>query len=108
LSDEIQKSTSISTLRYTYPVVYMGSYRGNYSEYDGSHPAVDIRAPIGTPVLAMANGVVVKVRNGENGNGKSVVIRHDKIEINGIEETLYSGYEHLSEIFAIEGTKIKK
>lgn len=40
---------------------HMGSYRGNYTEYDGSHPAV-IRAPIGTPVVSIANGVVVKVK----------------------------------------------
>jgi len=46
LSDTLQQTTSASILRYTYPVVYMGSYRGNYIEYDGSHPAVDIRAPI--------------------------------------------------------------
>jgi len=46
LSDSLQKTAAASILRYTYPVVYMGSYRGNHTEYDGSHCAVDIRAPI--------------------------------------------------------------
>ncbi|MCK9271990.1 peptidoglycan DD-metalloendopeptidase family protein [Candidatus Gracilibacteria bacterium] len=94
--------------RYTYPVLYMGSYRLNYQEYDGSHPAVDIRAPIGTPVLSIANGVVIKVKNTETGDGKYVVIRHDNVNHNGTIQSLYSGYEHLSDIFAVEGTKIKK
>ena len=108
LSDTLQKTTAANILRYEYPVVYMGSYRGNYTEYDGSHPAVDIRAPIGTPVVSIANGVVVKVKNTETGDGKYVIIRHDNVDINGIKETLYSGYEHLSEIIAVEGTKIKR
>jgi murein DD-endopeptidase MepM/ murein hydrolase activator NlpD len=108
LADTLQKTKSASVLRYVYPVVYMGSYRGNYTEYDGSHAAVDIRAPIGTPVVSIANGVVVKVKNLETGDGKYVIIRHDNVEINGVKETLYSGYEHLSEIIAIEGNKIKR
>lgn len=108
LSDTLQKTTTASILRYTYPVVYMGSYRGNYTEYDGSHPAVDIRAPIGTPIVSIANGVVIKVKNTESGDGKYVIIRHDNVDIDGGKETLYSGYEHLSEIVAIEGTKIKR
>lgn len=108
LADTIQKTTSASILRYEYPVVYMGSYRGNYTEYDGSHGAVDIRAPIGTPVVSIANGVVIKVKNTETGDGKYVIIRHDSVDIDGTKETLYSGYEHLSEIIAVEGTKIKR
>ncbi len=108
LSDSLQKTTSATILRYTYPVVYMGSYRGNYAEYDGSHAGVDIRAPIGTPVLSVANGVVVKVKDTDTGDGKYVIIRHDNVDMNGVKETLYSGYEHLSEIIAIEGTKIKR
>lgn len=108
LSDTLQKTTAATILRYTYPVVYMGSYRGNYTEYDGSHGAVDIRAPIGTPVVSIANGVVVKVKNTESGDGKYVIIRHDDVDLDGTKETLYSGYEHLSEIIAIPGTKIKR
>ena len=108
LSDDTQKITKSILARYTYPVVYMGSYRGNYTEYDGSHGAVDIRAPIGTPVVSIANGVIVRVKNTESGDGKYVVIRHDDVERNGVKETLYSGYEHLSEIVAVEGTKIRR
>ena len=108
LEDTLQKTTAANILRYTYPVVYMGSYRGNHAEYDGSHAGIDIRAPIGTPVVSIANGVVIKVKDVETGVGKHVVIRHAEVEINGIKETLYSGYEHLSEIVVKEGAKIKR
>lgn len=108
LSDSLQKTKAITLLRYTYPVVYMGSYRGNYMEYDGSHGGVDIRAPIGTPIVSIANGVVVKVKNLETGDGKYVIIRHDNVDMGGVKETLYSGYQHLSEIIATEGMKIKR
>lgn len=106
LGDMGQKDKAATILRYTYPVVYMGSYRGNYIEYDGSHGAVDIRAPIGTPIVSVANGVVVKTKNDETGDGKYVIIRHDDVEIDGTKQTLYSTYEHMSEITAIEGMKI--
>lgn len=70
----------IATLqRSTYITPYMGSYRMNFEEYDGSHLGVDIRAPLGTPVLSVANGVVVKVNDKETADGKYVVIRHDDV-----------------------------
>ncbi|MDP2103922.1 MAG: S-layer homology domain-containing protein, partial [Candidatus Gracilibacteria bacterium] len=56
----------------------------------------------------IANGVVVRVKDVETGDGKYVVVRHDDIEVDGQKETLYSAYEHLSEIIAVEGTKIKR
>ncbi|MDD2891676.1 MAG: peptidoglycan DD-metalloendopeptidase family protein [Candidatus Gracilibacteria bacterium] len=108
LADVSLKTAAATILHYTYPVVYMGSYRGNYIEYNGSHDAVDIRAPLGTPVMAIANGVVVKVKNIDTGDGKYVIIRHDNVDMNGEKDTLYSGYGHLSDIFAVEGTKIQR
>lgn len=94
--------------RYTYPVVYMGSYTLNYKENDGSHLAVDIRSPIGTPVLAIANGVVVRTVEADATGNKFVVVRHENVPYNGKNVDLYSAYLHLSEIVAKEGTKIRK
>lgn len=108
MSDDSGKKNAAILTRYSYPVVYMGSYRGNYVEYDGSHLGVDIRAPLGTPILATANGVVVKVKNDETGDGKYVILRHDDVDTNGVKETYYSIYEHMEEIIAVEGTKVKR
>lgn len=102
------KSAADFQLRYTYPIVYMGSYRGNYLQYDGSHPATDIRAPIGTPVLSIANGVIVKVKSSEGADGKYVVIRHEIKNAQGEMERLYSSYLHLSETLATVGSQVTK
>lgn len=84
--------------RFTYTVAYMGSYSLNYKENDGSHLGVDIRAPIGTPVLSIANGVVVRAVEVDSSGNKFVVIRHDNVPVNGTTTNIYSSYLHLSEI----------
>lgn len=102
-------STKASTiLHYTYITPYMGSYRLNYKENDGSHNAVDIRAPIGTPVLSIANGVVINTVETDATGNKYIVVRHDNVPFNGTKVTLYSGYLHLSEISVTAGTRVKK
>lgn len=95
-------------LHYTYITPYMGSYRLNYKEQDGSHNAIDIRAPIGTPILSIANGVVIRTMEADATGNRFVVVRHDNVPINGKKQNIYSWYLHLSEITAREGTKIKK
>jgi murein DD-endopeptidase MepM/ murein hydrolase activator NlpD len=52
-----------------------------------AHPAIDYRAPVGAPVVAIASGVV-SLAGWTNGGGKTVVVRHS----NGYE----SSYMHLS------------
>lgn len=84
--------------RFTYTVLYMGSYTLNYKENDGSHLGIDMRAPIGTPVLSIANGVVVRTVEADATGNKFVVIRHDNVPVNGRNSTIYSNYLHLSEI----------
>jgi murein DD-endopeptidase MepM/ murein hydrolase activator NlpD len=64
---------------YTYITTYMGSYRLNYRENDGSHNAIDIRAPIGTPVVSIANGVVVRTVEADATGNRFVVVRHEGI-----------------------------
>jgi hypothetical protein len=108
LRDTTSETKSSTILHYTYITPYMGSYRLNYKENDGSHNGVDIRAPIGTPVLAIANGVVVWTKEADATGNKYIVIRHDGIPTDGGKITLYSGYLHLSEILVQAGTKIKK
>jgi Peptidase family M23 len=109
LQSDMSNTTKMSViLHYTYTTPYMGSYRFNYKENDGSHLGVDIRSPIGTPVLSIANGVVVRTVEADTTGNKFVVIRHDGVPIGGKMVSLYSGYLHLSQISVTEGTKIAK
>ncbi len=108
LLDISSTSKNSLILHYTYITPYMGSYRLNYKENDGSHNAIDIRAPIGTPVLSIANGVVVRTMETDATGNRFVVIRHDNVPINGKMQNIYSGYLHLSEISVQEWIKIKK
>ena len=63
---------------------------------------------MGTPVLSIANGVVVRTTEADATGNKFVVIRHENVPYNGTITTLYSGYLHLSQITVTEGTKIRK
>ena len=82
LSDTTSNTKSSLINHYTYITPYMGSYRLNYKEHDGSHNAVDIRAPIGTPVLSIANGVVIRTIEADAVGTKLVVIRHNNVPVN--------------------------
>lgn len=92
-----------------YSVSYLGSYVSG-GEGTGSHPAVDIRVPIGTPVRAIAAGIVSEVKDA-TGFGKTVVIRHPNIPdpSNPRSTTvLTSNYAHLSATFVEEGDIVSK
>ncbi|OGY18965.1 MAG: hypothetical protein A2784_02445 [Candidatus Chisholmbacteria bacterium RIFCSPHIGHO2_01_FULL_48_12] len=62
--------------------------------FRGGHRGVDLRAPMGTPVKAVAMGKVVGVIQGRFGYGKWVIVDHE----NG----LSSLYAHLSKITVVE------
>ncbi|MFH0833919.1 MAG: S-layer homology domain-containing protein [Patescibacteria group bacterium] len=94
----------------TFAVPYMGSYEQGSKEYQGSHLAVDIKTPVGTPIHAIANGKVIKVASDASGFGKNIVIKHyDVPSLDGNETlTLYSGYAHLSEMNVTVGQIVKR
>lgn len=99
---------NIINARYTFVTPYMGSYRGNYEEHDGSHLAVDIRAPLGTPVLAVANAIVSRVKTDPSGDGIYVVLAHDSVPLNDGNSSIYSAYLHLEDTTVTLGQKIQK
>lgn len=101
-------SRSITNARYTFITPYMGSYRGNYEEHDGSHLAVDIRAPLGTPVLSVANAIVSRVKIDPSGDGIYVVLKHDGVPLNDGNSSMYSAYLHLEDATVTLGQKIQK
>ncbi|MDD4628475.1 MAG: M23 family metallopeptidase [Candidatus Peribacteraceae bacterium] len=92
-----------------YSVEYMGSYATGV-QGTGSHPAVDIRIPVGTPIRSIANGIVSEVKEG-GGFGKTIVIKHPNVPDPAnpkLTTTLYSNYSHLSAIYVTEGAIVEK
>ena len=63
------------------------------------HYGIDIRAPVGTPVLAAADGTVLRVTEGPI-SGKMIILAHS--------EDLATSYHHLSEISTQEGEWIQR
>ncbi|OGJ57377.1 hypothetical protein A3H22_00695 [Candidatus Peribacteria bacterium RIFCSPLOWO2_12_FULL_55_15] len=103
-----QKSNDPKT-HAVYSIGHMGSYRTG-EEGDGSHPGIDIRAPEGTPIRSIANGIVTQVRESE-GFGKFIVIRHPHMpnpEDPTTVTVLHSVYAHVREQFVTEGEVVQK
>ncbi len=90
----------------TFPVPNLGNYKLDGTENSGSHPGIDIKAPIGTPIKAIANGIIVRIGNQTTGFGKFISIVHTNVGDSKI--TLYSNYAHLSEILIKDGQKVEK
>ncbi|MBT6143177.1 M23 family metallopeptidase, partial [bacterium] len=91
--------------RLTYSVAYMGNYKLDGKQYAGSHPGVDIKLPVGTPIVAIANAVVTKTKQSEVGFGNHIVLRHNNVPDleSGDTQTLFSSYAHLSSIVVSPG-----
>lgn len=83
----------------------------SYSQKRGKpalHKGIDIPAPEGTPVLAVADGVVVgKFLNDHSPKGVEIVIRHEPAQT-GLPVWTYSQYTHLLELPELPiGSRVK-
>ena len=65
-----------------------------------NHNGIDIATPIGTPVVAPADGTVTLVNNVPNMGGKQIVITHN--------DGYKTGYAHLSEQLVSVGQNVKQ
>ena len=93
-----------------FEIGYMGSYKTG-ADGTGSHPGVDIRAPKGTPVRSIANGIVTSVKDDGGGFGKYIAIRHPHMpDPENPQKTtvLWSAYAHLDAQFVQEGDIVQK
>ncbi len=111
-ADLIWGNTSHDVIRntkITFSVVYLGNYKFDHKEDVGSHLAVDIRIPVGTPMHTIANGKVVKTSMQSSGFGHHIVVKHTGVpDPNGGTTTLYSSYVHMDRIDVIEGQNVLK
>lgn len=99
--------TASDLAKQTYSTLWAGGYSSPY----GSHGGVDIDAPHGTPVVAVANGIVDKVVMDSVGFGHYVLIRHPNSPVadgDSKTSTLYSTYAHLDQVDVIEGQVLHK
>jgi murein DD-endopeptidase MepM/ murein hydrolase activator NlpD len=88
--------------KFVWPVVNTaGQPTGNVSRgIGGGHSGLDIAAPMGTPIIAGADGVVVLSKYNHFSYGHTIIIRHE----DGM-ETLYA---HASVLIAREGEQVKQ
>jgi len=73
------------------------------------HNGVDIGIPVGTPVISVSDGIVVRADNSdENGYGNFIIIEHLDDSLFGEDSKFYSAYAHLSKMNVDVGDEVKK
>jgi len=81
------------TAKLFYSTRYMGSYDLDSPEFSNpQHPGIDMKMPAGTPVRAIAGGVVHALQKQQNGLGNLVIIEH-RLPDTG--ERVFSVYGHM-------------
>lgn len=72
------------------------------------HGGIDMAIPVGTPILAAADGEVVKSGRGHSIGGIILVIRHPP-EATGLKDYYFSRYLHLNKVSSFKvGSQVKK
>lgn len=92
---ETSRDVSFSTeKRFQMPLETTGVSQG-FQRY---HPGVDMRAPLGTEIRSVANGVVEQVVRGQWGYGNALLVEHA--------DNYSSMYAHVGRIFVEAGSDV--
>lgn len=83
---------------------YYGKRTAPTAGASDNHSGIDIAVPIGTPVKAIADGVVYAINLNSTGYGKAVFINHGKV--NG--KVITSEYGHISRAATTVSQKVKQ
>jgi len=79
---------------------YFGTRTDPFTGETKTHSGIDIAAPMGTPVLASADGIVVSAGYDEGGYGYYIKIKHS--------DTYTTVYGHCSALFVSVGDEVKQ
>lgn len=100
-STEDQK---ILTEKLHYSTRYMGEYDLDSAEFvTASHPAIDIKMPVGTPIRAISNGVVHALLKDDTGLGNTIILQS---RVPGTLEKIFVVYGHMQDRIVEVGDKI--
>lgn len=78
------------------PYRYDGSKRPRF-RMAGLHGGLDLSLDIGTPLLAVANGVLVKKGEGGRATGNFIFVKFNPVST-GFKKYIYAKYQHLDEL----------
>lgn len=100
--DQYNRLAQEPDIRFTYSVLWWGTYNDGWAVHQGGHPAVDIATAQGTPVYAIQDGVVVRA-GFLQGYGLSVTIEHTDGS-----QRIYSAYSHLHSFSVNVGDRVSR
>lgn len=106
----LRNGTADAFTKLVYSVGNLGRYSDG-KDHGGSHVGVDIAVPLGTPVVSIGNGIVMKVSTQNYGYGHYVLIKHPNVPDParpGSTRTIWSTYAHLDAILVVEGQVVHK
>lgn len=91
-----------------YPMPVAGTVTSGYGLRDNPtgigtvfHKGIDIRGAWHSPIISIADGVVVKANTASSTYGNYIIIKHETEE-----GTFYSVYAHLSKLYVFEGQEV--
>lgn len=105
-----QRSREDTLLNRLISVDHMGTYAHVLGGGEGAHPGLDFALPVGTPIVAIMRGVVVRAAEDHGGYGKYVTLRHyaPDPENPASLTQIYTVYGHLSAIQVEKGMVVQK